>query len=120
MASTRAAYRTTAALCEHCGKQFKAYRASAKYCSEACKQKAKRDRAFRTVAKDVRELRPTPAEASGVAIEDLRSCRFCSYTGIVKDAAGQELAAGAHVATTGLCWFCWVKTPAGEARRAAL
>ena len=112
MASTRAAYRTTAALCEHCGKRFKAYRASAKYCSEACKQKAKRDRAFRTVAKDVRELvRPTPA--------DPRSCKSCGHTGIVKDAAGQELAGGAHVAMTGLCWFCWVKTPAGEARRAA-
>ena len=60
MGIQRAAYRTTAALCWHCGTRFTACRASAKYCSEACKQRAKRARA-------------TP--------DDPRRCRSCGHTG---------------------------------------
>ena len=56
MPATRAAYRTTEVICEHCGTRFKAYRASAKYCGGARKQRAKRERGFRTAVKEVREL----------------------------------------------------------------
>ena len=27
----------------------------------------------------------------------------------------QEIAGGAHVGMTGLCWFCWLKAPEGLA-----
>ena len=56
MVATRSAYRTTEAVCAHCGGRFKAYRATAKYCGEACKQQAKRERGFATAAKEAREL----------------------------------------------------------------
>ena len=41
MGSTRAAYGAKA-ICSLCSASFTAYRRSAKYCSEACKQRAKR------------------------------------------------------------------------------
>ena len=42
----REACKLTSADCTFCGTSFKAYRSSAKYCSEACKQRAKREREF--------------------------------------------------------------------------
>ena len=109
MPATRAAYKTTEVLCNHCGTRFMACRASAKYCGEACKQRAKRDRGFQTVAKNVREL-VHQAEAT----PDPGSCRSCGNTGIVKDEADHEYVGGAHVSVNGLCWFCYKQTPEGE------
>ena len=49
MGSTRAAYGAKAR-CSFCSESFIGYRRSAKYCSEACKQKAKRERKPQEVA----------------------------------------------------------------------
>ena len=121
MVTTRAAYRTTRAVCEHCGIKFKAYRVTAKYCCESCKQRAKRERGFRTAVQAAREL--VRAEIQ-VLPEDPNRCRSCGHTGIARDASGQEFAGGAHVATktalTGLCWFCWKETPEGVESMARL
>ena len=83
MVTTRAAYRTTRAVCEHCGIKFKAYRVTAKYCCESCKQRAKRERGFRTAVQAAREL--VRAEIQ-VLPEDPNRCRSCGHTGIARDA----------------------------------
>ena len=49
-----------------------------------------------------------------------KGCGSCGHTRIVKDASGREVAGGAHQANTGLCWFCWKKTPEGEESMARL
>ena len=56
MTTRRSAYRVVEVLCENCGNRFKAYRASAKYCGEACKQQTKRDRSIATAVKEAKEL----------------------------------------------------------------
>ena len=115
MGNTRKAYRATAAVCEHCGQRFEAYRASAKYCCEACKQKAKRKREAQELMDRVETALRDPDPPAGP-----RNCRSCGEIGIVRDAAGQEVGGGAHVEMTGLCWFCWKITPEGKESMARL
>ena len=49
---------------------------------------------------------------------DPRQCRSCGHIRIAKDGDGREIAGGAHVDNTGLCWFCWLETPEGSERKA--
>ena len=49
---------------------------------------------------------------------DPRKCRSCGHISIAKDSDGREIAGGAHVNNTGICWFCWIETPEGAAHKA--
>ena len=53
-----------------------------------------------------------------VVPEDPRKCRGCGHIRIAKDSDGREIAGGAHVNNSGLCWFCWLETPEGAEHKA--
>lgn len=72
MGQTRAAYGHKS-VCSQCERDFIAYRRTAKYCSEACKQQAKRDREMGKAVAEVRQLARDIADPRGAEPEeDLR------------------------------------------------
>ena len=115
--------------CDRCGEGYWASRRKVPgFCSTRCRTAAHRarhaspgehvlkwDGRYRCV-KCGRTWERPPRGGCSVP-DDPRRCRSCGHTDIVRDADRREVAGGAHQGTTGLCWFCWVKTPAGEGYR---
>ena len=136
--------------CSHCGERYKAERLRGPrgYCSSRCRTAA--HRATKVSAEDhMLTMTPGSApgrppgrehthwicskcggtwtryprggcQATRLEIVDPRKCRACGHIRIAKDADGREVDGGAHVNNTGLCWFCWLETPEGAERKAAL
>lgn len=125
----RESYRQWERTCEVCGEKFRHARSTSRYCGGTCRQRANRTNAKASVVIALQAPAAAPEKPTAVVIalhalgqpEDKNRCKSCGHSNIVRDAAGQQVAGGAHVATktslTGLCWFCWKKTPAGVLRQ---